>query len=175
MIISTGDVIAIKGRGVISNLISKFSGTVSHVGLVTGRSCGIEYCPDYNHINVTQALSTVKTLSLTTTMANAQFGYCLHSNSIPVEARKIMADYALSRLGQAYPYSNLFWQSMKQITGNPKWTEYLDSDREEICSELVAIAYLKAGYDFGVSPRDCTPTNCLDFALKQLDWLVQPL
>ena len=141
---------------------------MSHVGLVTATG------PDYNHILVTQALSTVKTLTLNETLANAKFGYCLHNNAISPTDRFIIANYALSRVGQSYPYSNIFWQAMKQLTGNPKWTEYLDSDREEICSELVAISYLKANLDFNVSPRDCTPTNCLDYAIAN-KWLVQPL
>ena len=162
--IALGDVIAIRGKGLLSTLISGVSGIVSHVGIVTATG------DNYADIDVTQALEKVSTLSLVQTLAHAKFGYCLHCNDLAYGDRVTIATYALSRLGKAYPYSNLAWQLMKQVTGNPKWTEYLDSDTNEICSELASDAYMKVGRDFGVAPRDCTPSDCFRYAIASPNW-----
>jgi len=167
-VIEIGDVIAILGRGWISGLISSFSGPVSHVGVVTCNG------PDYDNILVTQAMSTVQTITLADTLANAKYGYCLHNNDLTGEARDKIANYAIGQVGNKYPYSNIFFQMLKQVTGNPKWTEFMDKSKEEICSELVAYSYLEAGLDFGVSPRDCTPSDCFNHALNW-GWLIQKL
>lgn len=168
-IIEPGDVIGLMGRGPISSLIASFTGPISHVGIVSRGGS------DYGSIEVTQALSTVKTLSLAETLAHAKYGYCLHGNNVGQDARNIIVGQALMLVGSKYAYGNLFWQMLKQVTGKDKFTEYMDDDHEVICSELVALCYLKAGLDFGVSPRDCTPTDCLHYALRTAGWLTQPL
>ncbi len=168
--IALGDVVAIRGQGIISALISASSGMISHVGIVTAIG------DDYEAVQVTQALDCVKTLSLAETLSHAKFGYCLHSDAIVDLDRAKLVCYALSRLGQTYPYANILWQFMKQVTGNPKWTEYADSDTKEICSELVADSYLQIGLDFGISPRDATPSDLMGYALDHHPpWWVWPL
>src|ERR1700722_9046412 len=168
-IIEPGDIIAIKGNGIVSGLIAHFSrGPISHVGLVTCSG------PDYDSILVTQSLDTIKTITLAETMASSKYGYCLHSNIIDGDSRLKISNYALAQLGHVYPYSNIFWQLIKAITGNAKYTEYLDKPRSvmEICSELVAYSYLEAGLDFTISPQDITPSDIFHYALIN-NWLVQ--
>lgn len=169
MIIETGDVIAVMGKGLLSKMISKLTGPVSHVGIVTGRNCSVGKCMNYNHINVTQALDKgITTITLASTLLNAEHGYCLQRDGISDDDRAKMAKYALSLTGTGYAYTNLFWQAVKQITGKPQWTEYFDSDKDDICSELVALAYLHVGLDFGVSPRDCTPSDCYNYKPQRI-------
>jgi hypothetical protein len=170
IIMGIGDVIAIRGKGVISSLISQFSGIVSHVGLVT--TSGF----DYDTIQVTQALDQVRTLSLAKTLSTAKSGYCLHNPNLTAAQRQSIANYALSRVGEKYAYSNILWQAFKQVTNNPKWTEYFDENPKHgvICSELVALGYMQANVPFDVSPNDITPANILDYYLHQ-HYMVQPL
>jgi len=172
LIIEQGDVIAIMGKGWISGLIASFTGPVSHVGIVTNQG-------DTDHLDtiyVTQALSTVKALTVPETMANAKYGYALHCLTLTHVQRLQMAEAALVHLGNEYAYANIFWQMMKQITGNPKWTERHDdsSPNENICSELVGLAYAIGGAPFPISPEDITPADIFHYAI-QSGWLVQVL
>lgn len=171
MQIDIGDIIALRGKGIIANLISRASGLVSHIGVVTKAPS-----LDYSLIDVTQAVrGGVITMNLAETLAHAQFGYCLHSKELDTVTRAIIGANAELQIGQGYAYANIFWQAIKSMTGHSKWTEYMSDEQGVVCSELAAYAYLKAGLDFNVPPRDCTPTDILHYAMASEQWLVQPL
>jgi hypothetical protein len=175
LIIQDGDVFAELGGSVESWLISKLTGAVSHVGIFSGRTCGDPACYDYEHILVTQALAHgITTIALAESVATARYAYCLHAPDISAADRQKMAEYARKMVGTGYAFGNLFWQAVKQITGDPKWTEFMDADGTEICSQFAALDYLTVDRDFGLSPRDCTPTDCLNYALAN-KWAVQPI
>lgn len=175
LIIDTADIIAVRGKGLLSAGIAALTGPISHIGGVTSFSCGHRGCTDFDHVMVTQALSTIKTVSLKETLAACEYGYVLHCKSLTDDQREAIAAWVLKQVGTPYPVSNLFWQAAKQITSNPKFTEYMDRDHEEICSQLWALGYLEAAsMDFGESPRDIDPTDVFHYAMGSADWVVQP-
>lgn len=160
---NAGDVIAIRGKGILSDAIADLTGEVSHVGLVTGDGM------------VTQALSHgIVTISLAQTLADAKAGYCLSDPNLAEEDRGKLVAWALTKIGTPYAFNNLALELLDIIDRTEKWNIFLDSDKEEICSEFVALAYLSIGRDFGVSPRVCTPSQCLNYALSN-GWGVESL
>lgn len=157
-----GDIIAIRGKRLLSRLIEDFSGVISHVGMVTRAA------PDVKWTQVTQALMpTVTTLTLTETLAHAAYAYAIQPLKIPDSDLDAIVAYVKSREGVRYDYRDLAWQAADKVFRTDWFTEHLASDELDICSELVAFAYGTRGYTFDVPRRVASPTQIFDYALAR--------
>ena len=159
-IVAPGDVMAIRGKGLLSHLICDFTGPVSHVGMV-----GSVSKPTRDGITVIQALTKVEALSLADSIADAKYAYILHALNLTDTQRAALLKFALGKIGVAYDYADLLWQAFDKTFRTHWFTEHWASRGKEICSEFVAQGYAQIKLNFGVADRDATPSDIYDFAL----------
>ncbi len=159
-LIKPGDVMAIRGSGLLSNLICDMTGPISHVGIV-----GAAPVPDPRRIEVIQALTKVEQVPLADSIANAHYAYILHALTLTDDQRAALVNWAQGKLGTAYDYADLLWQACDKIGRTDWFTQHWASRDKEICSELVAQDYSHIGFNFGVADRTATPVDIYDFAL----------
>jgi hypothetical protein len=168
--IDIGDVIAIRGSGLVSNLICDFTGVISHVGMATRKGASAD------EIEVTQARTTVETLTLAETIAGARYAYALHALDLSGYERQYLRGEVLNKRGVGYDYLDLLWQAADKTFRTDWFTEQLHSGGQEICSELVGQAYAAIGRNFAVPAADATPSDLFDYALANpARWAILPL
>ena len=168
MIIDIGDAIVVLGKDfVLSWAISKFTGPVSHIGLVT------KVTPE---VEVTQALSDgIRTLTLDATMASARYGYCLHDRLFVLADRQKMVAWGLKQIGVPYAFKDLALEAIDAITRTETASIYFDENGADICSQYYSMAAIQVGRSCDVSPRKATPSDWFEYSLKQTSWLTQPI
>ncbi len=167
MIIDIGDAIVVLGDSALSWAISKITGPVSHIGLVTKVVPVVE---------VTQALGDgIKTLTLPETMATARYGYCLHDNLFPLADRQKMVAWGLKQLGTPYAFADLALEAIDALTGSEKASIFFDQDGADICSQYFSLAAIQVGRSCGITPRKATPSDWLHYSLAQTSWSTQPI
>jgi len=161
-LVRPGDVMAIRGSSLLSNLICDITGPISHVGMVLDVARPV---PDA--ITVIQALAEIESLTLAESIADARYAYILHALDLSDDERARICASARAKLGVSYDYLDLLWQANDKLFRTDWFTEHLHSPRQEICSEFVAQDYAAIGRTFGVPADDATPVDIFEFALAQ--------
>lgn len=154
-----GDILAIRGRGLISEGILKATGnTVSHVGMF------LDNDPDPI---ITEALYRVITHKLSVALENCDAAFLIHDKNLSDLARENLTAKAESFSAESYNYFDIGLQLLDALTQSRVFTTHLMWGRWPICSYLVSAAYEEAlALDFGVSPKSCTPNDIYSFALN---------
>jgi len=165
--IAIADAVTVLGNGALSWGISKFTGPVSHIGLVTA----IEPV-----VQVTQALRDgIKTLTLAETMANVRYGYVLHDTTFEDAARAKMVAWGLKQIGTPYAFGNLALEALDALLNTEKFSIYFDEDGADICSQYFSLAAASIGRSCDITPRKATPSDWFNFSLRSPSWLTQPI
>jgi len=176
MIIDIGDAIVVLGDSLLSEAIAKLTGPVSHIGMVSKKTCNEPGCTNPAHWEVTQALSDgIKTLTLAGTMATARYGYCLHDNLFALPDRQKMVAWGLKQIGVPYAFKDLALEAIDAITRTETASIYFDENGADICSQYYSMAAIQVGRSCDVSPRKATPSDWFEYSLKQTSWLTQPI
>ncbi len=157
------DIVVIRGRSLLSRMIEKLTGFVSHVGIVT-----VPFKWPWDSL-VTQALTTVQDVSLYETVIGTDGAYLLHAKNLTDDQRLHVAMWARTQLGVAYDYKDIGYQFLDNTFHTEWFTQKYASPKKFICSELVAKAYATIELDFGVPARSATPEEIYVFALNNAD------
>jgi len=161
------DILAIRGRGWLSRQILKATGnTVSHVGLVLaeGAVSGSAF--------VIEALSRVKTDTLSRSIAGAEEAYILSPLNLTDEQRQKIADTAARFSTRSYGYFDIGLQWLDAVCGSRWFTDHLARGLNDhpICSYVVAASYASIGLNFGkVKSYSVTPADIYAFAVSNPD------
>ena len=162
--IQAGDILAIRGKGWLSRQILKATGnTVSHVGLVLaeGAVSGSAF--------VIEALSRVKTDTLSQSIADAEKAYILSPLNLTDEQRQKITDTAAGFSTRSYGYFDIGLQWLDAVFGSRWFTDHLGWGLNDhpICSYVVAASYASIGLTFGKVQNDSiTPADIYKFAVS---------
>lgn len=163
--IKAGDILAIRGRGWISEGILKATGnTVSHVGLV------LDDDPDPI---ITEALYRVITHPLSVALSNCDAAYIITDLQLTDQQRHELVLRASLFSAQTYNYGAIALQLLDAAFSTRFFTRNLTTSKWPICSYLVSKTYFDiVKLDFSVDPKSCTPNDIFQFAKKSIDFSI---
>lgn len=173
--VEPGDIIGVQGTGPVSRAIlwasrrkGEAESELSHVGLITSsgplgsatvveatrgmvqeRVVGAEY-------DEGQGLVVLRPLNLT----GAEVGLVLH--------------HVRRRVGERYGFGDIVLHALERVTGW-RWVRRLVTDQQPICSVLVASAFQRVGYSFGMAANTAQPDDIYDFAVTRPDRYSLPI
>jgi hypothetical protein len=152
-----GDILAVRGRGWLSdNILKATGGKVSHVGMFVSIDPPI----------IIEALTRVRTRPLAASLADVEAAWSLTDHSLTTRQRQQIIEAACSFSADAYGYPELGLQLLDALTRTTWWTDRLSWTLKghPICSFLVAAAYGTVGLNFGKLDQSVTPADIFRFA-----------
>ena len=152
-----GDLLGIRGVGWLSDHIVAASapGPLSHVGICTA---------DSPFLQVTEALSRVRTRPLTVSIADAKAAWSLEWVNVTDTQRWEMVQTALGYTADDYGYMDIVFQGADSLAGTRWFTQHFAERSLPICSMLDDICATSAGIVLGISAKSCTPNDIWRFA-----------
>lgn len=154
-----GDILAVRGKGLISKaILLATGGPVSHVGLVVGE----------DPVLVMEALSRVVTRPLVESIGGAEGVWVLRPKLERERLRNIVRR-ACAWSAARYGYGKIVLHLMDSLLGTDKVTQKLARTRRPICSWHVAQAFASEGLHFGEPARGVTPAEIFAFAQANPD------
>src|SRR5690242_5420579 len=167
MTIEPGDILAVRGRGFLSNGILRATGnTVSHVGLLMTVAS-----PLTSSLTI-EALSRVRSRSLGDAIFGAERAWVLSALNLTQAQRDEILLTASTFSADDYGYLDLALQLADAAFRTRWFTDRLASrflNRWPICSFVVARAYEQVGLTFGFEDASLTPADVWEFAVKNPD------
>ena len=156
--IQLGDILAIRGKDPLSDLICRLTGPISHVGMFVGTHPPI----------VIEAIATgVKIRPLPVSLRETREAYCIQDRKLDDTQRQALVYRALEFFGEGYGYWDLLMQLANAFWHTKWFTERLSPglSRAPICSALDALDYAEQLHvEFGCRPCDATPSDIWRFA-----------
>lgn len=163
--LEVGDIVFTRGDSILARAIrwaergpGEPPSETNHVGVITkaGSLVGAE---------VTEALWRVTTSPMHKYHKNGKVAVFRPLNVEDEDLEEIRAE-ALSHVGETYGWWKLIFHLLARVTGIKRFKQVFFIDSRPICSMLVALAYEKAGFTFGVSGRSADPDEMMDFCLS---------
>ena len=166
-----GDIVFTRGQSFVSAAIRWFSRStgesrtmVNHCGVVV-KGGGL-YGSD--GAEIVEALTTVKRRRLRVYANSDKTAVAVYrpTNVSPDEIVKIV-DYCTQAVGRKYNYPMIVAHAIDRLVFNHAYVvrRLVGADRYPICSWIVAQAYSRAGYTFGVEPGQADPDDIWDHCL----------
>jgi len=160
-----GDILAVRGRGWLSDGIAKAEYSksepahgVTHVGLFLAPG------NDTSDAVVIEALNRVKTNVLRTSTYSVAHAYVLHDLSLTDLQRSSLLEMACTFSAKDYGWSDLIAQWLSARTGSFWWLDHWPWS-QVICSYVVAADYASLRLDFEVLTGRCKPSDIMAFAI----------
>lgn len=173
-----GDIVFTAGDSVLSRLIrwaSRVGGEskteVNHVGIITGYGSLLT-------AQVTEALWRVRTRFLWDGYGNKRVRVAIaRPTNIELPVRVSIARIALNYSGRSYGWWKLVLHLGDKLIGGRYFFRRLARIKKyPICSYLVAEAYGRKGYDFGVKVGEAQPDDIWDYCVASPNYkFVRPL
>lgn len=168
----SGDIFFTKGTSWFARAIRFFSRTggeskteVNHVGMVVVPGT-VEYA------EIVEALSTVKRRRFRV-YKNKKTLVAVYRPRLPFETRSFAGGNADRYVGRKYGWIKIIAHFLDWcIGGRYFFRRFAFMDRYPICSWVVAYAYNKAGYSFGIEPGAASPDDIWDYIQDHPDEFV---
>jgi hypothetical protein len=134
----------------------------NHVGLITTPGTVLS-------ARITEALWKVTTSSLYDRYHKKGKVAVFRPRNLSVKDKVTVMNEVLLHRGQRYGWWKIILQFGRNKLGQEWMGKVMFVDSRPICSFLVALAFEKAGYTFGVEGRSADPDDMMDFCLTHDD------
>lgn len=163
-VLEPGDIVLVHGRALFSRLIRVFTRSkgesptiVNHVGIMVTSE------------NIVESLSTTVQRKFWQVYPRNNQVYVVRKLYLTPAGRQIIVEKALEYLGAKYGWLKIVAHAVDHFVFRDMYVvrRLAFMDNYPICSWVVAYAYFKAGYSFGVYPNAATPDDIFDFVVEK--------
>lgn len=160
-----GDIVLTRGDSFVSKAIRWFSRVsgesrtmVNHVAIVTADG-------DSATAEIVEALTTVKKRKLKVYRRHPKTAVAVYRPlNVTPEQIDTIVDYSLSTVGRSYGHHMLVAHALDRLVFNHGYVvrRLVGMEKYPICSWIIAQAYSRAGFTFGVAPGQADPDDIWD-------------